>query len=87
MVNTHLKHCESQWVSQLVFVNEDGAPATALHVDTGEGVQLRVHPVKPLVQQVCGGGSGWRRRRRGGGGSTGQTREATAIHMNGKRKT
>lgn len=55
----HLKHCESQWVSQLVFVNDDGASATALHVDTGECVQLRVHPVEPLVQQVCGGGSGW----------------------------
>ena len=51
-VNTHLKHSEAQRVSQLVFVQDDGASSTALHIDTGEGVQLGVHPVQPLVQQV-----------------------------------
>lgn len=55
VANIYLKHSESQWMSQRVFVNDEGAPATALHVDTGEGVQLRVHPVEPLVQQVWGG--------------------------------
>lgn len=71
VVNMHLKHSESQWVSQLMFVNDEGAPATALHVDTGEGVQLRVHPVEPLVQQV------WGRSR------TGQNTVTPGFHMNG----
>lgn len=52
VVNIYLKHSESQWVSQLVFINDEGASTTALHIDTGEGVQLRVHPVEPLVQLV-----------------------------------
>lgn len=55
VINIYLKHSEPQWVSQLVFVNDESASTTALHVDTGEGVQLRVHPVEPLVQQVWGG--------------------------------
>lgn len=56
----YLKHSERQWVSQLEFVNDESASTTALHIDTGEGVQLRVHPVEPLVQQVWGeiGGGG-----------------------------
>lgn len=49
----YLKHSEPQRVGQLVLVNDERAPAATLHVDTGEGVQLRVHPVEPLVQQVC----------------------------------
>lgn len=52
VINIYLKHCEPQWVSELVFVNDEGATTTTLHVDTGEGMQLRVHPVEPLVQQV-----------------------------------
>lgn len=55
VINIYLKHSESQWVSQLVFINDESASTTALYVDTGEGVQLRVHPVEPLVQQVWGG--------------------------------
>lgn len=73
MVNIYLKYGESKRVTQLVLVNDEGASATALHVDTGEGVQLRVHPVEPLVQQVWGGG-------RGGGGATGQARVTTGTH-------
>lgn len=64
MVNFYLKHSESQRVSQLVFVNDDGVSASALHVNTGEGVQLGVDPVQALVQQVWKGVGGW----------TGQTR-------------
>lgn len=54
----YLKHSEAQRVGQLLFINDEGASTTALHVDTGEGVQLRVHPVEPLVQQVWGGRRG-----------------------------
>lgn len=71
MVNSYLKHSESQWVSQLVFVDDEGVSTTALHIDTGEGVKLRVHPVEPLVQQVCAGSRGR--------GSTGHTRLTTGI--------
>lgn len=67
VVNFYLKHSDSQRVSQLVFVNDDGVSASSLHVNTGEGVQLGVNPVQPLVQQVWGGGRG----------STGQTRPTT----------
>lgn len=74
VINIYLKHSESQWVSQLVFINDESASTTALYVDTGEGVQLRVHPVEPLVQQVWG---------EIGGGATGQTRVTPGIHMNG----
>ena len=73
MVNNYLKHSESQWVSQLEFINDEGVSAAALHVDTGEGVQLGVHPVEPLAQQVCGAS-----RR---GGSTGRTGGTTDIHV------
>lgn len=52
VVNFYLKHSESQRVSQLVFVNDDGVSASALHVNTGEGVKLGVDPVQTLVQQV-----------------------------------
>lgn len=60
MHSIYLKHSESQRVSEPVFVDDDRVSPTALHVDTGEGVQLGVNPVKPLVQQVCGGLGGWR---------------------------
>jgi len=54
-------------VSQLVLVDDEGASTTALRVDTGERVQLRVYPVEPLVQQVWGEGN--RHRCRGGRGN------------------
>lgn len=38
VVNIYLKHSEPQRVSQPVFVNDEGASTTALHIDTGEGV-------------------------------------------------
>lgn len=52
MVNFYLKHSEAQRVGQLVFINDEGASTSALHVDTGEGVQFGVDPVQPLVQQI-----------------------------------
>ena len=47
--DVYLENSESQWVSQPVLVNNEGAATTALDIDTGESVQLRVHPVEPLV--------------------------------------
>lgn len=55
----YLKHSESQWVSQPESVDDEGASTAALHIDTGEGVQLRVHPVESLVQQVWKKKLGW----------------------------
>lgn len=51
-LNVYLKDCKSQWMSQFILINDQGAPATALHVDAGERVQLRVYPVEPLGQQI-----------------------------------
>lgn len=45
LVNWYLKYSKPQWVSKFVFINDEGASTTALNIDTGEGVQLRVHPV------------------------------------------
>lgn len=54
-MNVHLEYSESKWMSQFVLVDDERAPTTTLHIHAGESVQLRVHPVEPLVQQVCGG--------------------------------
>lgn len=54
LAKVYLKHSEAQRMSQLVFVDDEGASTAALHTDAGEGVQLRVHPVEPLVQQIWG---------------------------------
>lgn len=51
----HLKHCETQWVSQVVFIDNEGVTTATLNVNTGERVQLGVHPVETLVNQVYGG--------------------------------
>lgn len=47
-----LEYSESQWVGQLVLVDDQGAPTATLHIDTGERVQLRVDPVEALVEQI-----------------------------------
>lgn len=61
--NFYLEYGESQRVSQLVLVDDQGVPTAALHVDAGERVQLRVHPVEALVQQVLVTSGGCVRRR------------------------
>lgn len=39
-------------MGQLVLVDDQGVPTAALHIDTGERVQLRVDPVEALGEQV-----------------------------------
>lgn len=60
----HLEHGDTLWVCQLLLVDDEGVPAPTVHVYAGEGVQLGVHPVETLVQQVWGDqgerGEGWR---------------------------
>lgn len=52
VTNIYLKHSQPQWVSQPVFVNDERSSIIALHINAGEGMQLGVHPVEPLGQQV-----------------------------------
>ena len=56
MVVSHLEHGDTQRVSQPLLVHEHSAPAPAIDVHAGQGVQLGVHPVEALVQKVWGRG-------------------------------
>ena len=49
---THLKDSDTQRMGQLVLIYDERTTPSVMHIDTGEGVELGVHPVEPVVKQV-----------------------------------
>lgn len=50
---THLKHSQRDGMGELLLAENDCASRSSIHIDAGQRVQLRVHPVQTLVDYVC----------------------------------